>query len=92
MVIRKIKGHEYANCIVKIYDDEIVLKSYETDVIIVADNWLYITGLYSATTRKHIGWFMREYYGLTYQFAKELHSKQLAYNVKTGETKRIVWC
>lgn len=91
MLIKHLKGHEYANCKVKMTGDDIILHSYSTDVIIVSDDWMYITGLYSATTRKHIGWFMREYFGLSYQFAKELHSKQLAYNVKTKETKRMVW-
>ena len=63
------------------------LVSYTTTVIeITSDGWLYVNGLYSKTTRKHIGWFMR-LLGMTYQDAKALYEDGMTYNVNTGEVK-----
>jgi hypothetical protein len=63
--------------------------SYTTPVIrIDSDGWLSVKGLYSMTTIKHIGWFMRER-GMTYQLAKGLYMDGLRYNVYTGEVKAV---
>lgn len=65
----KIKGHESAQCKVNIFDDgQMTFISYQTCVIEAKplSNGMYelsCSGLYSATTRKQIGWFMREYFG-----------------------------
>ena len=48
------------------------LVSYSTTVLELVNGILYVNGLYSATTRKHIGWFMREL-GMTYQDAKRAY-------------------
>lgn len=65
------------------------LISYNTTVAeITADRWLYINGLYSMTTRKHLGWFMR-LLGLTYQDAKALYEKGEKMNLTTGQTAPI---
>lgn len=81
-------GHQYAQTHVRIFDDDTVqLVSYTTTVIeITPDGWLSVNGLYSRTTIKHIGWFMRER-GLSYQLAKWLYFNSRAYNVYTGETR-----
>ena len=64
----------------------IILRSYETDVAYVTpDGWLHINGLYSMTTRKHIGAFVKEYANITYQLAKRLFEDKLDYNIYTGE-------
>ena len=69
---------------------DIVLVSYTTDVVIIsADGWLRCTGTYSATTRKHIGCFMREYANSYYQLAKQCYEENLEYNVFTGEVRPI---
>ena len=67
-------GHNYANTYVRIYNDNTVeLVSYVTTVIVITpDGWLHVTELYSMTTIKHIGWFMRER-GFNYQLAKQLY-------------------
>lgn len=64
----KLKNHPYANCYVEKNDMGIKLISYKTEVIIAAkaeiENYWYIKclGLFSQTTRKHIGWFLKEYF------------------------------
>lgn len=85
MTKTNLKSMPYAQATV-IITDEIVLRSYQTDVIIVtADGWLVCTGTYSATTRRHIGAFMREYGYGDYQLAKKLYKDGMKMNVYTGE-------
>ena len=81
-------GHKYAQTYVRIFDDDTVqLVSYTTTVIeITPDGWLSVNGLYSMTTIKHIGWFMRER-GFTYQLAKQLYKDNKLFNVYTGEVR-----
>lgn len=81
-------GHKYASTYVRIFDDDTVqLVSYTTTVIeITPEGWLSVTGLYSMTTIKHIGWFMRER-GMTYQLAKQLYKDNKEYNIYTGECR-----
>ena len=86
----KLKNHSYAQCSVRVYlDGSVVFTSYSTDVIYIdEDGWLYVTGLYSATTRKQIGYFLKEYVpALSYQHIKILYDKDLLYNIYTGELK-----
>ena len=86
----KLKNHPYANCSVCVYNDgSIVFTSYNTDVIYIdEDGWLYVTGLYSATTRKQIGWFLNEYVpAFSYQDIKMLYNEGLLWNIYTGELK-----
>lgn len=85
MLKTNLKSMPYAQATV-IITDEIVLRSYQTDVIIVtADGWLVCTGTYSATTRRHIGAFMREYGYGDYQLAKRLYKDGMKMNIHTGE-------
>ena len=79
-------GHKYASTYVRIFDDDTVqLVSYTTTVIeITPEGWLEVNGLYSRTTIKHIGWFMREL-GFTYQLAKQLYMDNKRFNIYTGE-------
>lgn len=79
-------GHKYAQTYVRIFDDDTVqLVSYTTTVIeITPEGWLHCTGLYSMTTIKHIGWFMRER-GFTYQLAKQCYVEGKEFNIHTGE-------
>ena len=71
----KMPNHEYSNCLVRIYDNGCVaLQSYSTMVAYYNQGYLLITGLYSATTRKHIGWFMNNFTPYTYQDAKRIYN------------------
>lgn len=66
MTTRKLKNHQYTQAHLEIEndDDSIIyrLVSYFTHVATVtetADGWfLDCYGLYSMTTRRHIGWFL----------------------------------
>ena len=73
--IRKLRNHPYANCKVieeEFYDCRtgVVnlrhwwLRSYVTDVVLVRETpttWeLHCFGTYSQTTRRQIGWFLRD--------------------------------
>lgn len=86
MKIRKINGHECAQVKVYEYDNgAMTLVSYTTAVIgINPEGWFEVSGLYSRTTIKHIGWFMREL-GFTYQLAKDLYLNNMRFNIHTGE-------
>lgn len=86
--IRPNNGHRYAQSYVAILpDDTVLMVSYTTTVIeIDPEGWLHVNGLYSMTTIKHIGWFMRER-GMTYQLAKELYKNNHEYNVYTGQVR-----
>lgn len=62
---RRLSDHASAQCYVKLFDNgDIVLRSYATDVLYFRKetNSLICTGTYSATTRKQITWFLREYF------------------------------
>lgn len=66
MTTRKLKNHKYAQAHVEIEndDDSIIyrLVSYSTHVATVTETaagwFLDCYGLYSMTTRRHIGWFL----------------------------------
>ena len=86
----KLKNHPYAQCSVReLIDGSVVFTSYSTDVIYIdKDGWLYVSGLYSATTRKQIGWFLNEYVpALSYQDIKSLYYNNRVLNIYTAEIK-----
>ena len=86
MTSRKFADHKYAQAQINTYEDgSIALQSYDTIVVeINPEGWLKVNCLYSKTTIRHIGWFMREL-GLTYQLAKQLYHDGKLYNLNTGE-------
>lgn len=87
MEIKKLKEMPYAQAHVEIHDDgTIVLVSYYTVVaVITPDKWVEIFGLYSRTTRRHLGAFAREYCGLEYYTLKTIYYDNMIMNIKTGE-------
>ena len=86
MMISKFAGHENAQAMKMIWENGAqALISYTTTVISIdEEGWLHVHGLYSRTTIKHIGWFMREL-GFTYQLAKQLYNDDKEFNIYTGE-------
>ena len=90
-----LKEHPYCNCYVLKDDDIIKLVSYITEVIIAVRNpknknewFLKCTGTYSQTTRKQIGWFLREYFPkINYSDMKEIAGKEtfLIYDEEVGK-------
>lgn len=88
MYSTKINGHKYAAVKVNHYNDgSIALQSYSTLVIeIDAEGWMKVNGLYSMTTIKHIGWFMREL-GFDYYTAKHAYEHKYELNLNTREVR-----
>lgn len=96
----KLKNHPYAQCSVRVLlDGSVVFTSYNTDVIYIdKDGWLYVSGLYSATTRKQIGYFLEEYAPeLSYSDIKNLYfincflNVNCVLNIYTGEVKHALF-
>lgn len=68
-------------------DNGVHLVSYTTVVCSIDnDGFLTCTGTYSATTRKHIGAFLKEYAPtMCYYDAKKAYEMGYAVNIHTGE-------
>ena len=78
----------YAQAIVITNENTKILRSYETNVIIIdtASGWVQCSGTYSNTTRRHIGAFCKEVgCGLTYQLMKRIFTNKEKFNIYTGE-------
>ena len=88
MTSKRFQGHEQAAAKINYYDNGAAeLVSYNTTVITIDEaGWLHVNGLYSRTTIKHIGWFMR-LYGFSYQLAKQLLTDDMDMNINTGECR-----
>lgn len=90
MIEKRLKKMPYANARALVYDDgTVALRSYRTIAIIVEDDWMTVTGLYSMTTRKHIGAFLKEYFNIYYHTARTLFENHWKMNVKTGEIREV---
>ena len=91
-MVRKLQNMPYAQAQVIITsDDTTALQSYNTIAAIIDScGWLTVNGLYSATTRKHISAFMREYgRGYSYYDAKDAYEHEYSLNLYTGEKMLI---
>jgi hypothetical protein len=86
MEISRFEGHKKAKAFfVKDNYGNVAMYSYNTQVVYIdSDGWLTISGLYSRTTIKHIGWFAKSI-GTTYQTLKHLYLHNEKMNVRTGE-------
>lgn len=86
MTIRKLDNHRYSQCHVEITDTATHFFSYSTLVCSIEDGWLSCFGLYSMTTRKQIGWFLKEYAPrITFQMVKQCVEQDMMINIDTGE-------
>lgn len=89
ITIKKLSAMPYAQAHVEIHENgNIALFSYVT-LVATIDNegWLTVYGLHSATTRKHIGAFVKEYTDgvLNYHNAKAAYNGNYRLNINTGE-------
>lgn len=89
-ITTKFTDHAFAQCRILTYENgDRELMSYSTRVLYLDnEGWLTCYGTYSATTRKHIGWFMREYIPAplnNYYTAKHCYEGNYKINVHTGE-------
>ena len=85
MTKTSLKTMPYAQAAIISTEDTLILRSYQTDVIIISDGWMTCTGTYSQTTRKHISAFMKEFNFGDYFLAKKLYTDNLKMNIYTGE-------
>ena len=76
-----LKNHAYAQCHIRVHDSgDVDFISYYTRVISMVyrngQRMIECTGTYSQTTRKQIGWFLKEYApDLNYYDMKEIVGK-----------------
>lgn len=79
MTHRYLREHPHAQCHVEqseFYSLDMKFVSYNTPVLIIFNNEMEVTGLYSKTTRKQIGWFLKEYFpNISYQDVKKAYEK-----------------
>lgn len=96
-VVCKLSAHPYANAHVELYQNgTIALYSYNTCVAeIDVNGWLTVNGLFSNTTRRHLGSFAKEYIKFPngqsgdYYLMKWCVTNNLRFNVNTGEIEEI---
>lgn len=91
-MIKKLTDHSYSQCHVEIDSmGGIHFISYNTEAITISPaGWLTCHGLYSMTTRKQIGWFMREYcHPLTFYTAKHCYLDDMQININTWELRKV---
>ena len=88
---KRLQYCPYGSAGVNEYNGNIHLISYTTRVISIDRNgWLECTGTYSATTRKHIGAFLKEYAPrLSYYDAKRAAAENIQINIRTGEIRKL---
>ena len=91
--VRNLRDHASAQCEVLLFDcEDIALRSYRTTVIYyhAATGFLYCTGTYSQTTRKHISWFLREYFPtVSYQSMRDCYLNDEKYHVGINATRKL---
>lgn len=84
MIHRYLQNHPHAQCHIEqetFNSLNMVFVSYTTPVLIIENGEMECTGTYSATTRKQIGWFLKEYFPkITYQDVKKAYEK--GYKIK----------
>lgn len=85
MTKTSLKSMPYAQATIISTENTLILRSYQTDVIIISDGWMTCTGTYSQTTRKHISAFMKQFNFGDYFLAKKLYTDNLKMNIYTGE-------
>lgn len=68
--LERLKGHEQAQAHIIRDHNKIELWSYSTKVLIydTINQTIECTGLYSATTRRHISWYMDETFNGKYDY------------------------
>lgn len=85
---KTLSAHPYSQCSVIVTEDQITFVSYATPVVII-DKQGYVHALpafsCSATTRKQVGWFLREYTGIDYQYLRNHARAGLAVHGINGD-------
>lgn len=86
MFYTKLSKMPYAQAKVAVINSatkQSTLISYQTQVAhITKEGYLIVNGLYSATTRKHIGAYVKEYANTDYYTAKRCYKENLVYHIR----------
>lgn len=82
--MEKLKTMPYAQAHIIRRPNRITLVSYATEVAEIIGGVLMIHGLYSTTTRKHIGAFAKQF-GADYAIAKKCYTDKIGYDLVLGE-------
>lgn len=82
---QRLTAMPYAQAKVAITYNGSYLVSYSTLAASIKDGWLIVNGLYSATTRRHITAYVKEYANADFAIAKRCVAERLNYNIHTGE-------
>ena len=86
-VDKRLPGMEYAQAGILYEPSAEFLVSYETIVAeLTADGWVHIYGLFSPTTRKHLGRWAKMH-GLTYMDVKKMYDVSQDYNIYTKQQR-----
>lgn len=85
--IKKLNAMPYAQAHIEVCENgDSYLFSYTTLVAKIENDFLTVYGLYSQTTRKHIGAYVKEMTDtLDYKAAKAAYEGNYSINYKTGE-------
>lgn len=82
--MEKLRFMPYAQAHIVSKPNRVSLVSYKTTVAEIIGGVLLVYGLYSMTTRKHIGAFCRQF-GLEYSIAKTCYESNLGYDIIAKE-------
>lgn len=85
-----LRAMPYAQAHIEFYPNCITLVSYTTPVAAIIGGVLVVRGLYSMTTRKHIGAFVREYCDCDYTVAKKCYEQKCGFDIATREFVALV--
>ena len=84
----KLAAHHYSQChVVKKINGHVKFYSYDTlTAEITTNGWFKCYCTCSQTTRRQLGWFLKEYAPyIDYQQAKRMKENFETFNIKTGE-------
>ena len=82
--MEKLKSMPYAQAHIRRTFNRVSLVSYVTTVAEIIGGVLVVHGLYSATTRRHISAFARQF-GMDYSIAKKCYTGGVGYDLITRE-------
>ena len=87
---KPLKKHRFCQCgVVHSGVDDYSLISYDSVVIEVHNGIMHINGLYTQTTKKHISYFLEEYYpNVKFKYVKYAYEHQL--NIAAGFSTKYV--
>ena len=80
--MEKLKSMPYAQAHIERGFNHVTLVSYATPVAKITGGVLVVYGLYSATTRKHISAFARQF-GMDYSIAKKCYTDGVGFDMLT---------